>query len=172
MNSSKPLGTLLFRSTVILCLLGLLALQLAQHFRHLDSQTESNYRHQLVDLVWKLHDGGMDFRVLSQRPDGLWDAALYLTTTEKTLREIAQVPVNPRVINEWKGSVAVMRINALPSPESPQETWGNDCLVEGDFVFFGDKDCYPQFTHICTRTDLSANSKVEWNLPERNCELK
>ena len=130
------------------CLLGLLALQLAQHFRHLDSQTESSYRHQLLDLVWNLHDRGMDFCVYSQRPDGLWDDAIYLTTTEKSFREIARVPANPLVIDEWKGTVAVMRINALPSPDSPQEIWGADCLVEGDFVFFGDKELLSSI-HTC-----------------------
>jgi hypothetical protein len=90
----------------------------------------------------------MDFHVYSQRPDGLWDDAIYLTTTEKSFREIARVPANPLVIDDWKGSVAVMRINAFPSPDSPQEIWGDDCLVEGDFVLFGDKELLASI-HTC-----------------------
>jgi hypothetical protein len=51
-----------------------------------------------------------------------------LTTTEKSFREIARVPANPLALDEWKGSVAVMRINALPSPDSPQEICGEECF--------------------------------------------
>jgi hypothetical protein len=79
----------------------------------------------LSDLVWRLHDKCLDFRVISQRPDGLWDQDVYLTTTDKTLAELTKWPVNPDFVDKWKGTVAVMRrdpeglgvVNRLP--ESP-----------------------------------------------------
>jgi hypothetical protein len=44
------------------------------------------------------------------------------------------------MLHEWKGTVAIYRFGTLPSPDSPYEVYGEDCLVEGDFVYFGDKD--------------------------------
>ncbi len=101
---------------------------------------EPGYRAQLSRLVWKLHDKGMEFRVYSQRPDGLWDDGLYLTMTDKTFQEIALLRVNPAMLDQWKRTVAIFRMNSLLSSDSPYEIWGEDCLIEGDFVFFGDKE--------------------------------
>ncbi|MFL5241237.1 MAG: hypothetical protein ACJ8FY_03945 [Gemmataceae bacterium] len=89
-------------------------------------------RARLSDLVWKLHDKGLDFRMVSQRPDGLWDEDVYLTTTDKTFREITKYPVNPQFVDKWKGTVAVMRRDA--------EGMGDDCFSYGEFLFFGDPE--------------------------------
>jgi hypothetical protein len=35
----------------------------------------------------------------------------------------------------------------LSSPDSPYDIWGEDCLVEGDFAFFGDKDLFRSIRH-------------------------
>src|SRR5260370_40635405 len=89
-------------------------------------------RAQLSDLVWKLHDKGLDFRVISRRPDGLWEQDVYLTTADKTLAELTKWPINPDFVDKWKGTVAVIH----RGPEG----LGDDCFTYGEFVFVGDRD--------------------------------
>jgi hypothetical protein len=89
-------------------------------------------RVRLADLVWKLHDKGLEFRAVSQRPDGLWDNGVYLTTTDKTFHQLTKWPINSDLLDKWSGTVVLMRRD--------QEGLGEDCLAAGEFVFFGDPE--------------------------------
>jgi hypothetical protein len=121
-----------FRPAVLFLLAAVIVFQLAILLKPASSVPAATARTRLSDLVWKLHDKGLDFRVISQRPDGLWDEDVYLTTSDKTLRELTKWPVNPDFVDKWKGTVAIMRRDA--------EGMGNDCFAYGEFVFFGDPD--------------------------------
>jgi hypothetical protein len=83
--------------------------QIAILIRPAAPEPSATGRARLSSLVWKLHDKGLDFRVISQRPDGLWDEDVYLTTADKTLGELCKWPVKPDLADKWKGTVAVMR---------------------------------------------------------------
>jgi hypothetical protein len=137
--------------TILIGLLLVVVLQLFILLQPSQYTPKSGYRVELSRLVWKLHDKGLEFQVYSQRPDGLWDDGVYLTTTDKTFREIARVPANPDFLDQWEGTVAIYRMNSLPSPDSPYDLWGNDCLVEGEFVFFGDKELIRSIRHCLER---------------------
>ncbi len=121
-----------YRPAVLFLLAVVIVFQLAILLKPSSSVPAATPRARLSDLVWKLHDKGLDFRVISQRPDGLWDEDVYLTTTDKTLRELTKWPVNPDFVDKWKGTVAIMRRDP--------EGMGDGCFVFGDFVFFGDRD--------------------------------
>jgi len=121
-----------FRSPVLFLLAVVFVLQLAILLKPASSVPAATPRARLSDLVWKLHDKGLDFRVISQRPDGLWDEDVCLTTTDKNLGELTKWPINPDFVDKWKGTVAIMRRDP--------DGLGDDCFVYGDFVFFGDID--------------------------------
>jgi len=121
-----------YRSPVLFLLAVVIVLQLAILLKPASSVPAATPRARLSDLVWKLHDKGLDFHVVSQRPDGLWHEELYLTTTGKTLGELTKWPINPDFVDKWNGTVAVMHRD----PEGIRD----DCFVYCDFVFFGDKD--------------------------------
>jgi hypothetical protein len=138
--SMTALRSTTFKIILLGLLTAVLGLQLCILLRPHQRIGLPGYRSQLAALVWKLRDHGMEFTVYSQWPDGLWDDGVYITTTDKTFREIALLRVNPTMLDTWKGNVAIMRMNSLPGTDSPYDTWGEACLVEGDFVFFGDKE--------------------------------
>ena len=77
--------------------------------------------------------------MISQRPDGLWDQDVYLTTSDKTLAELTKWPINPDFVDdvERHGRRHASRTGGL----------GDDCFVYGDFVFFGDKDFIEKIRH-------------------------
>jgi hypothetical protein len=118
---SKAFYSLTFKFILLGLLTTVVVLQLCILLRPPQAIPEPGYRAQLSNLVWKLHDKGLEFRVYSQRPDGLWDDGVYLTTTDKTFREIARVPANPDLLDQWGGTVSIYRMNSLPSPDSPYD---------------------------------------------------
>ncbi|MFL5241011.1 MAG: hypothetical protein ACJ8FY_02800 [Gemmataceae bacterium] len=121
-----------YRHVVLFLLAVVIVFQLTILFKRASSVPAATSRARLSDLVWRLHDKGLDFRVVSQRPDGLWDEDVYLTTTDKTFREITKYPVNPDFVDKWKGKVAVMHRDA--------DGMGDDCFFYEDFVLFGDPE--------------------------------
>jgi hypothetical protein len=129
-----------FKALLITQLTAIIVIQLLILSKTHEPTPANGYKNQLTNLVWSLHDKGLEFRAYSQRPDGLWDDGVYLTTTDKTFREIARVPANPDLLDQWKGTVAIYRMGSLPTNDSPYDVFGEDCLIEGDFVFFGDKE--------------------------------
>jgi hypothetical protein len=92
-----------FKILVLSLLTAVVVLQVCTLARPHRATTMPGYRTQLAALVWKLRDNGMEFKVYSQRPDGLWDDGVYLTTTDKTFREIASLRVNPAMLDQWQG---------------------------------------------------------------------
>src|SRR5260370_25830869 len=94
-----------YRPAVLFLLAVVIVFQLAILLKPSSSVPAATPRARLSDLVWKLHDKGLDFRVISQRPDGLWDEDVSLTQTTKTLRVLTKWPVNPDFVDKWKGTV-------------------------------------------------------------------
>ncbi len=74
----------------------------------------------------------MEFRAVSQRPDGLWDEGVYLTTSDKDLSELTQWPINSDFADPWTGTVVVLH--------GGQEDIGDASLGYGEYVFFGDRE--------------------------------
>jgi hypothetical protein len=97
-------------------------------------------RTHVEELVTKLRAFGVDLRVVSQRDDGLWDTAIYLTNTDKDKQALKKVPADPGYLDLWQGTVVVMRLGNLAHYENQLDHWGDACLVNGEFVFFGDKE--------------------------------
>jgi hypothetical protein len=127
MNSSYS-----FRSVVVGLLCLIIVLQILILSQPKKQIVPNTGRARLADLIWKLRDKGLEFRAVSQRPDGLWDQAVYLTTTEGTLADLTHWPVSPEALDKWKGTVVLMRAG----PEGLSE----GSIVFGEFCFFGDPD--------------------------------
>jgi hypothetical protein len=97
-------------------------------------------RTQFEAIVAKLRSTGVDLRVVSQRGDGLWDNAIYLTKTNKGEQDLKKVPADPGYLDHWQGTVVVMRLGNQARYDHQLDLWGDACLVNGGFVFFGDKE--------------------------------
>jgi hypothetical protein len=128
-----------FRQTILSLVCVAIALQINLVWRSSNSTPATTRRARLADLIWKLHDKGLEFRVVSQRPDGLWDEDAFLTTTHKTLRELTKWPVNSDFADRWAGTIVIMRRS--------DDELGDASWVYGDFVFFGDKELLDKVRH-------------------------
>jgi hypothetical protein len=128
-----------YRPVVLLLLAVAIVIQLAILLKPAPSVPAATPRARLAALVWKPHDKPLEFRAVSSRPDGLWDDGVYLTTTEKTLRELTQWPVNSDFADRWAGTIVIMRRS--------DDELGDASWVYGDFVFFGDKELLDKVRH-------------------------
>jgi hypothetical protein len=91
-------------------------------------------------IITKLRTTGIDLRMVSQRGDGLWDNAFYLTKTNKDEQELEKVPADPDFLDHWQGTVVVMRLGNRARYDNQLDHWGDACMVNGELVFFGDKE--------------------------------
>jgi hypothetical protein len=130
------MSPLSYRPLVLFLSVVVIVFQLAILLKPASSLPATTARDRLSQLVWKLHDNGLDFRAVSARPDGLWDDSIYLTTTDKTLRELTQWPMNPTYVEHWAGTVVIVR--------GPVEGLEDSSFEFGEWTFFGDKDLVGQ----------------------------
>lgn len=97
-------------------------------------------RSHFEEIVAKLRAAGVHLRVVSQREDGRWDNAIYLTKTNKGEQDLKKVPADLGFLARWQGTVVVMRLGNQARYDNQLDLWGDACLVSGEFVFFGDKE--------------------------------
>jgi hypothetical protein len=126
---------------VLTALLGIAIVgQIVMLVRPTPPQSLEVARTHLEELVNKLHCIGVDVRVVSQRDDGQWDNAIYLTKTNKGEQELKKVPADPGLLDHWQGTIVVMRLGNHARYDNQLEHWGDACLVNDGFVFFGDRE--------------------------------
>jgi hypothetical protein len=65
-----------YRLTVLFLLAVAIVLQLAFLLKPTPPVPGATPRERLAQLVWKLHDKGLEFRAVSARPDGLFDDSI------------------------------------------------------------------------------------------------
>jgi hypothetical protein len=122
----------MYRLAILFLFAVVIVLQLAILLRPNPSTPAATAQGRLAELVWKLHDNGLEFRAVSARPDGLWDDGLYLTRSDTTVREFTKCQMNPQAPDPWSGMVIVTR--------RPIKSLNDSCFVYQEWTFFGDQE--------------------------------
>src|SRR6202158_4326540 len=131
----------MYRLAILFLFAVVIVLQLAILLRPNPSTPAATAQGRLAELVWKLHDNGLEFRAVSARADGLWDDSIYLTTTDKTLRELTKWPINSDFADRWTGTIVIMRLRR------GDDGLGGASWVYGHHTFFGDKELLDRVRH-------------------------
>jgi hypothetical protein len=113
--------------------LAVAAVPLIYHFTRLHPKPSTSAI-KLADRLCKRFPGA---RVI---PDGCHDDledGCYITTTNKTRRELAAIPRLAEAIEQWQGTVHVCRVNAA---EMELHFFGSHYLIDEPYLIFGDAE--------------------------------
>ena len=105
------------------------------------------------ELATYLNQAGLGLhRVPTQKSVATGDT-MFLTTTEKGWDELNMLSKDARRIAEWRGVLYCERLGGRdPSPLTSQ--WGEDCLVIGPFLFYGDRELLAQVRAVLSNFAL------------------
>jgi hypothetical protein len=93
----------------------------------------------LARLVAYLNEEGLRLRRVSTQNKGVNPRKAYLTTTAKEWIDLDSLPKDPNQLARWEGTLYCERGPGSHWPDL-KEQWGDDCLVVGPFLFFGDRE--------------------------------
>jgi hypothetical protein len=93
----------------------------------------------LARLVAYLNEEGLGLRRVSAQRNGGNPRKAYLTTTAQGWMDLDSLPKDPKRLARWRGTLYCERGPGDHWPDL-QEQWGDDCLVVGPFLFFGDRE--------------------------------
>jgi hypothetical protein len=88
-------------------------------------------------LVAHLNRAGLGMREVSTQKNGVIGNAVFLTTTDKEWDDFNRLTKDPRRIAEWQGILYCECVKGR-NPWLLTSQWGEDCLVAGPFLFYGD----------------------------------
>jgi hypothetical protein len=97
----------------------------------------------LTELVAQLNRAGMRLREVPPQKNGPIGNAVYLITTDKEWDDINALTKDRRRIAEWRGVLYCECVKGR-NPWFLANQWGEDCLVAGPFLFYGDHQLLAQ----------------------------
>jgi hypothetical protein len=95
------------------------------------------------ELVAYLNRAGLGLRPISTQKNGNSNEAVFLTTTDREWKDLNALSKDPRRIAEWRGILYCERLGGR-DPSGLMSQWGEDCLVAGLFLFYGDRELLAQ----------------------------
>jgi hypothetical protein len=103
---------------------------------------------EIDDLVARLSQTGLEFRVFPTQVRGDLNNGAFLTTSNKPFAQLDALAVFPERIGQWHGTVKCYRICRSNPEWTPRtELWGDECYCRvGPFILFGDAELR---TEIC-----------------------
>jgi hypothetical protein len=91
-------------------------------------------------LVEHLRGRGLPLRAVSTIKDGPIGNSAYLTTTDRSWRELNLLFAAPEQIDHWQGTLYCERVRPRGSRDEQAALWGDCCLLVEPFLFFGDRE--------------------------------
>ncbi|HEY7308423.1 MAG TPA: hypothetical protein VH643_03570 [Gemmataceae bacterium] len=93
----------------------------------------------LSELVDHLNREGLGLRMVSPQKNGDIGQAVYLTPTDKGWHDVNALTKDPRRIGEWRKIIYCESVKGR-DPSYLMSQWGEDALVIGPFLFYGDRE--------------------------------
>lgn len=94
-------------------------------------------RWDVLQLASYLKEAGLNLRPQSVQEDGRIGQSVYLTSTEKDWQELNGLIKDPKRIHQWRGIVFCTYEGPIAA-ENLARQWGDQGLLVGPFVFYGD----------------------------------
>jgi hypothetical protein len=111
----------------------------------------------LQELADRLHDAGLEFRVLSPRQDGLASNAIYLTQTDLDDVSIRSLALDSTRMQKWNGTVEVFYESNPKWALYMGDDWGECAYCHGQFVIFGDKVLLKQIERVLESKEIGTS---------------
>ena len=111
----------------------------------------------LHELADRLHDAGLEFRVLSPRQDGLASNAIYLTQTDLDDVSIRSLALDSTRMQRWNGTVEVFYESNPKWALYMGDDWGECAYCHGPFVIFGDKVLLKQIERVLGSEEIGTS---------------
>ncbi|HTU88858.1 MAG TPA: hypothetical protein VMF69_02065 [Gemmataceae bacterium] len=93
----------------------------------------------IPELAAYLNEAGLELNSQPVRKDGDLSQSVFFTSTKKDWYELNRLFKDPKRIHEWRGTVYCSREPPKAAAHLAQQ-WGNNGLLAGPFVFFGDAE--------------------------------
>jgi hypothetical protein len=93
----------------------------------------------ILEMVAHLNRAGLKLRLITVSKHGAIGPSVYLTATKKEWEELNNLHKDHQIIDRWKGVLYCERVTGY-DPSEMMQSWGDDCLLIGPFLFYGDAE--------------------------------